>query len=380
MKKLFLFLLLTCSLLNANQINKKSFEFTHEYGEPILTTEAKNLPGTLLQGQNIIIRDYKKDYWRIRVYFVDEISCYISYFKDSKHGKINDYELNTILSQYDSNWKKMDTIYGKKFINNKNNIIIYDDTIQNSININWLECTQNNNITLNNIYEQNYTTNNFRHQLKSIFFNNIIFLISIGIVLIAVKLLINRNKNKIKGQIGEKILSIAFTIKLDKTIYKQVNDIIVPYSKGTAQIDHVIVSKFGIFVIETKNFQGWIFGDEKSPEWTQSIYGRNTTFMNPIHQNYKHIKALSEYLNLPEEFFHNIVFFIGECEFKTLMPKNVLNRDITLYIKSFNNVILTYNEINEIYEKLKNLKNNPIVSKKEHIKNLKENKLNKKNI
>jgi len=66
--------------------------------------------------------------------------------------------------------------------------------------------------------------------------------------------------------------------KLDRKQYAVFHDLYLPRpdGKGTAQIDHVVVSPFGIFVIETKNMAGWIFGDERSRQWTQSIYGNQT--------------------------------------------------------------------------------------------------------
>lgn len=51
-------------------------------------------------------------------------------------------------------------------------------------------------------------------------------------------------------------------------------------------------SRFGIFAIETKNMQGWIFGSKRQAEWTQKIYKRTFKFQNPLRQNYKHTKAL----------------------------------------------------------------------------------------
>src|SRR5690554_6493192 len=73
---------------------------------------------------------------------------------------------------------------------------------------------------------------------------------------------------QIKGFIGEKI--IAFVLKrLDKEKYTVINDVMVETERGTSQIDHVIVSDYGIFVVETKNYSGWIFGDDKSQYWTQ---------------------------------------------------------------------------------------------------------------
>src|SRR5450631_2320313 len=66
---------------------------------------------------------------------------------------------------------------------------------------------------------------------------------------------------KIKGAIGEK--SVAFFLSgLDKTKYKLINNIMLQVGNKTTQIDHVIVSNYGIFVIETKNYKGWIVGNE----------------------------------------------------------------------------------------------------------------------
>ena len=63
-------------------------------------------------------------------------------------------------------------------------------------------------------------------------------------------------------------------------------------AKTELQIDHVVVSIYGIFVIETKNYSGWIFGDENSQYWAQVIYKTKNRFYNPILQNRGHIKAL----------------------------------------------------------------------------------------
>ena len=95
-----------------------------------------------------------------------------------------------------------------------------------------------------------------------------------------------------KGWIGEAVLTVAKKIVLDGDVYRDLNNVTIPTSNGTTQIDHVFVSRYGIFVIETKNMEGWIFGDEKQPQWTQSLYGKKFRFQNPLHQNYRHTKAL----------------------------------------------------------------------------------------
>lgn len=61
---------------------------------------------------------------------------------------------------------------------------------------------------------------------------------------------------------------------------------------GTTQIDHVFLSPFGVFVLETKNMRGWIFGSENQAQWTQQIFKQRFKFQNPTRQNYKHLKAL----------------------------------------------------------------------------------------
>lgn len=159
-------------------------------------------------------------------------------------------------------------------------------------------------------------------------------------------------------------------LSLNQSIYRCFDDVIVPARDGTTQIDHIIVSPYGIFVIETKNMKGWIFGSENSAKWTQSIYGKKTSFQNPIRQNYRHIKCLAEYLKINESVMHTVVFFIGECEFKTPMPAYVMNRGLSSFIKMFQRIQLSESEINRACGALAHLKLNPVSSHSEHVQSL----------
>lgn len=68
----------------------------------------------------------------------------------------------------------------------------------------------------------------------------------------------------------------------------------------THQIDHLIISQFGIFVVEMKNYYGLILGEEHKDKWIQYLGKKKSYFLNPIHQNYGHVKALEELLNIKE--------------------------------------------------------------------------------
>ena len=61
---------------------------------------------------------------------------------------------------------------------------------------------------------------------------------------------------------------------------------------AATQIDHIVISQWGIFVIETKTYSGWVFGDAKSAQWTVSHFRRKDRFQNPLRQNYKHIGSV----------------------------------------------------------------------------------------
>lgn len=180
-----------------------------------------------------------------------------------------------------------------------------------------------------------------------------------------------------KGKIGEAIVNTSNKLLLDKDIYTPVKDITLQLSDGsTTQIDHILVSKYGVFVIETKNMKGWIFGGEHQKQWTQQIFKQKNQFQNPLHQNYRHTKALEEILELPASSLTSIIAFVGECEFKTPMPENVFcGLSYTKYIKSFDVESLNPLQVRQTLSKLqrKRLKQG-FKTDREHVDNLKQRK------
>jgi len=115
-----------------------------------------------------------------------------------------------------------------------------------------------------------------------------------------------------KGIIGEFLVNISAKFLLDKNEYHLIKNVTLPTEDGTTQIDHIIVSVYGIFVVETKNMKGWIFGKENQSTWTQKIYKHLSKFQNPLHQNYKHVKTLEQLLGLQDNQVHSLVVFVGE--------------------------------------------------------------------
>lgn len=166
--------------------------------------------------------------------------------------------------------------------------------------------------------------------------------------------------------------SLGMWMMLDSSVYRRFHDLILPSLNGTTQVDHVIVSCYGIFVVETKNYQGWIFGSAEQKKWTQVVYGNKYSFQNPLHQNYRHIKSLERFLGLPSEKFISVVFFIGECTFKTDMPPNVIESGFATFIRSHHRVLLDQSELMQVIEKLENLRINPQYTAREHRRSLEQ--------
>ena len=99
-------------------------------------------------------------------------------------------------------------------------------------------------------------------------------------------------KSSFKGFLGETVINVAMWLKLEKDVYHRLNGITLPRANGgSTQIDHIIVSVYGIFVIETKNYKGWIYGSEKQKQWTQSFpNGSKFKFQNPLRQKKRGIR------------------------------------------------------------------------------------------
>jgi hypothetical protein len=156
-----------------------------------------------------------------------------------------------------------------------------------------------------------------------------------------------------KGITGEFIVNISAKLMLDKNEYHLIKNVTLPIENGTTQIDHIIVYAYGVFVVETKNIKGWIFGSANQPMWTQKIYKHSDKFQNPLHQNYKHVKTLEQLLGLKDEQIHSLVVFVGDSTFKTTMPENVTyGFGYIRYIKSKMRRVLSASEVTEIINKI----------------------------
>lgn len=180
----------------------------------------------------------------------------------------------------------------------------------------------------------------------------------------------------VKGIIGEAVVKFLARIKLPKNVYIPLHNVTLPTSDGTTQIDHIFVSEYGIFVVETKNMKGWIFGGENQAQWTQQIYKVKNKFQNPIRQNYKHIKTLEASLEIPPNAIKSVIAFTGNSTFKSDMPDNVTyGIGYARYIKSFTTPILTDEQVKYVVNRIESGRLEPSrATDKEHIRQLKSNR------
>jgi hypothetical protein len=174
----------------------------------------------------------------------------------------------------------------------------------------------------------------------------------------------------LKGWFGEKKTTFNMWLSLDSSVYHRYHNLIIPGKNGTTQIDHLIVSQYGLFIVETKNKKGWIFGSVDQSKWTQSIYGNNYSYQNPLKQTYRQKKVLAEYLNVPVSSFHTIIFFNGDCKFKTKMPRNVINSGLGKFIKQFNNLIIDSSKLKDVLNRLDLHQDHSELSKRDHIQSV----------
>ena len=157
----------------------------------------------------------------------------------------------------------------------------------------------------------------------------------------------------VKGRLGEAAVNAGAVLTLPSSVYRRYNNVMLRTVGGTTQIDHVIVSVFGVFVVETKNMAGWIFGSERDREWTQVFPGgRRYKFQNPLRQNYGHVMAIEDTLegiSLPRGVVRSVIVFVGKAELKREMPENVtVGFDGARYIRSFTTPALSEGQVSEI--------------------------------
>ncbi len=133
-----------------------------------------------------------------------------------------------------------------------------------------------------------------------------------------------------KGKEGEQLIR-KHLAHYEKIGAKFLSNIYVPKANGgTAEIDLVLIHPKGLFVFESKNYSGWIFGNERHQNWTQTFpknwngKGHKQQFYNPILQNSNHIKHLKHHIEKSIPVW-SIIVFSDECELKdiTVSSKNV---------------------------------------------------------
>ena len=197
------------------------------------------------------------------------------------------------------------------------------------------------------------------------------FLIIISIILILV-LAVYLRRPEIRGKHGENRVKwvIGETVENEQYV---INDLIVSNNENTAQIDHIVINPRGVFVIETKNYSGEIYGSENQREWTQVLaYGNvKNKLYNPLKQNATHIYNVKKIVgNLP---IHSLVVFVqnntNHIEANNVIPLSDLKRTLNSGVS-----VLSVKQMEKAYQLL--LANKTEISTKEHIDNIRAQQWN----
>lgn len=181
------------------------------------------------------------------------------------------------------------------------------------------------------------------------------------------------------GQFGEYATEFALTNHNLDGDFVVLKNVYLPLQNKTTEIDLVMIHEKGIFVFESKNYSGWIFGDAEQLNWTQSLQnGEKSRFYNPIRQNKTHINALAAYLEKPISAFTSYVVFSERCTLKRVPEDTadvIVVRRPNMLRKLRSQLshaipIYAHDEIQSMADKLQGLTNKSAAEKQQHIDNI----------
>ena len=176
----------------------------------------------------------------------------------------------------------------------------------------------------------------------------------IAVILILILELLTRvyNSSEAKGERGEEKVSRIVDSACANTTAIPIKNLYLPWPNGgTAQIDELIIADSGIYVIEMKNYKGWIFGNDSNQYWTQVLYTRyrgvstKNKLYNPIRQNASHISCIRKNLKGYKGPIHSLIVFGNKAEFKDV---TVLSSDT--YVLYQSNLRRVIREIDSAYK------------------------------
>jgi hypothetical protein len=143
----------------------------------------------------------------------------------------------------------------------------------------------------------------------------------IAIIGIIVAIIVKKNMTQVVGFAGEYWVQKELNRLPGEYLF--LSDVMLEIDGKTTQIDHIVFSKYGIFVIETKQRNTYITGNEHDKYWIVKA-GRKKHYMyNPIHQNYGHKKAIEQILGLEDKQVIDIVCVSGQANLRVKSNKVV---------------------------------------------------------
>ncbi|MCL6445540.1 MAG: NERD domain-containing protein [Alicyclobacillus sp.] len=199
-------------------------------------------------------------------------------------------------------------------------------------------------------------------------------LVVLTMFLLAAAALVKIFQPQLLGKRGEQIVA-AKLAGLNPSVYRVMNDVVIPKEdNGTSQIDHVVVSPNRIFVIETKHYDGKIFGKEHDYRWTQVFYKRKHSFLNPIIQNKGHIKTLQAVLAefMPVKFV-SIVVFSGRGDLKVQTTTTVVYpSELRKVIAEHTEEVIPPERVEAICNKLASIARTDRQEKRNHVQHVRQ--------
>lgn len=146
---------------------------------------------------------------------------------------------------------------------------------------------------------------------------------------------------------GEGLVSSVLCKEFRPPDYHLMNHVTLRMEDGTTQIDHILVSRFGVFVIETKHYNGWIFANVDHKIWTQVLYQTKFRFQNPVLQNKRHVRGVRNLLDfLPATAVKSVVVFTGDAEFKTEIPQGVCQiENLADFLLHHSEAVMSHNRV-----------------------------------